>query len=93
MDFAPEKSALEVDEARPSWLGGKGAGGEGAIEEADGEVLLPIVVGEKDEPTLMHAVVDEELRPPIVEVAHPLAVIVDLDAVRGLAAAAFPQLA
>jgi hypothetical protein len=93
MDFAPEKSALEVDEARPSRLGGKGAGGEGAVEEADGEVLLPIVAGEKDEPTLMHAVVDEELRPPIVEVAHPLAVIVDLDAVRGLAAAAFPQLA
>jgi hypothetical protein len=84
---------LEVDEARPSRLGGKGAGREGAVEEADGEVLLPIVAGEKDEPTLMHAVVDEELRPPIMEVAHPLAVIVDLDAVRGLAAATFPQLA
>jgi hypothetical protein len=92
MDFAPEKSALEVDEARPSRLGGEGAGGEGAVEEADGEVLLPIVAGEKDEPTLVHAIVDEELSPPIAEVAHPLAVVVDLDAVRGLAAAAFPQL-
>jgi hypothetical protein len=36
-------------------------GGEGAVEEADGEVLLLILVGEKDEPTLMHAIVDEEL--------------------------------
>jgi hypothetical protein len=61
MDFAPEKSALEADEARPSRLGGKGTGEEGAIEEADGEVLLPIVAGEKDEPTLMHAIVNEEL--------------------------------
>jgi hypothetical protein len=59
MDFAPEKSALEVDEARPSWLGGEGAGGEGAVEEADGEVLLPIVASEKDEPTLMHTIVEE----------------------------------
>jgi hypothetical protein len=40
----------------------------------------------------MHAVVDEELRPPITEVAHPLAVVVNLDAVRGLAAAALSQL-
>jgi hypothetical protein len=61
MDFALEKSALEVDEARPSWLGGEGVGGEGAIEEANSEVLLPIVASEEDEPTLMHAVVDEEL--------------------------------
>jgi hypothetical protein len=50
------------------------------------------MAGQKDEPTLVHAVVNEELRPPVAEVEHPLAVIVDLDAVRGLAAAAFPQL-
>jgi hypothetical protein len=54
MDFAPEKSVLEVDEARPSRLGGEGTGGEGAIEEADGEVLLPIVAGEKmNQPSCM----------------------------------------
>jgi hypothetical protein len=47
-------------------------------------------VGEKDEPTLVHAVVDEELQPPIVKVTHPLAVVIDLDVVRELAAAAFP---
>jgi hypothetical protein len=29
------------------------------------------MAGEKDEPTLVHAVVDEELRPPVAEVAHP----------------------
>jgi hypothetical protein len=81
MDFAPEKPALEVDEARPSRLGGEGTGREGAIEEADSEVLLPIVVSEEDEPTLMHAVVNEELRPPIAKVAHPMAVIVNLDTV------------
>jgi hypothetical protein len=92
MDFAPEKSALEVDEARPSRLGGEGASGEGAVEEANSEVLLPIVASEEDEPTLMHAMVDEELRLPVVKVAHPLAVVVDLDAVYGLAAAAFLQL-
>jgi hypothetical protein len=67
-------------------------GGEGGIEEADGEVILPIVAGEEDEPALMCAVVKEELRPPIAEVAHPLAIIVNFDTVRGLAAAAFPQL-
>jgi hypothetical protein len=61
MDFVPEKSALEANEIRPSRLGGEGTGGEGAIEEADGEVLLLILAGEKDEPTLMHAIVDEEL--------------------------------
>jgi hypothetical protein len=61
MDFAPEKFALEVDEARPSRLGGEGTGGEGAIEEVDGEVLLPIMAGEKDEPTLLHSIVGEEL--------------------------------
>jgi hypothetical protein len=92
MDIAPEKSALEVDKARPSRLGGEGVGGEGAIEEANSEVLLPIMASEEDEPTLVHAIVNEELRPPVVKVAHPLAVVVDLDVVRGLAAAAFPQL-
>jgi hypothetical protein len=61
MDFAPEKFALEVNEVCPSRLGGEGTGGEGAIEEADGEVLLLILAGEKDKSTLMHAVVDEEL--------------------------------
>jgi hypothetical protein len=50
------------------------------------------VASEEDEPTLVHAVVDEEFRPPIAKVAHPLAVIVNLDAVLGLAAAAFLQL-
>jgi hypothetical protein len=71
MDFAPEKAMLEVDEARPSQLGGKGTGEEGAVKEADSEVLLPIVASEEDEPTLVHAVVNEELRPPIAKVAHP----------------------
>jgi hypothetical protein len=89
MDFAPEKSALEADEIRLSRLGDEGTGGEGAVEEADGEDILLILAGEKDEPTLMHAVVDEELRPPVAKVAHPLTVVVDLDAVRGLAAATF----
>jgi hypothetical protein len=56
-------------------------GGEGGIEEADGELLLPIVVGEEDEPALVRAVVEEELRPPVAEVAHPLAVIVNFDVV------------
>jgi hypothetical protein len=61
MDFAPEKPALEVDKACPSRLGGEGVGGEGAIEEAESEVLLPIVASEEDEPTLMHAIIDEEI--------------------------------
>jgi hypothetical protein len=61
MDFAPEKPMLEVDEARPSRPGSKGMGGEGAIEEADSEVLLPIVASEEEEPTLMHTIVDEEI--------------------------------
>jgi hypothetical protein len=61
MDFVPEKPALEVDGARSSWLGGIGAGGEGGVEEADGEVLLPIAAGEEDEPALMCTVVEEEL--------------------------------
>jgi hypothetical protein len=92
MDFASEKPALEVDEAHPSRPGSEGMGGEGAIEEADSEVLLPIVASEEEEPTLMHALVDEELRPPVTKVAHPLAVVVNLDAVLGLASAAFPHL-
>jgi hypothetical protein len=92
MDFFLEKPALEVDGARPSWLGGKGTGGEGGIKEADSEVLLPILASEEDDTALVRAVVDEELRPPITKVAHPLAVVVNLDALRGLAAAAFPQL-
>jgi hypothetical protein len=61
MDFVLEKPALEVDGARPSWLGGIGTGGEGGVEEADSEVLLPILASEEDEPALMRAVVDEEL--------------------------------
>jgi hypothetical protein len=92
IDFAPEKPTLEVDEARPSRLGSEGTGREGAIKEADSEVLLPIMASEEEEPTLMRAIVDEELRPPVAKVAHPLAVVVNLDALLGLAAAAFPQL-
>jgi hypothetical protein len=79
MDFVPKKPALEVGEILPSQPGGKGAGGESTVEDADGEVPLPITVSEEEEPTLVHAVVDEELRPPIAEVAYPLAVVVDLD--------------
>jgi hypothetical protein len=90
MDFIPEKSASEVDEVCPSRLGDEGTGREGTVEEVDGEVILLILAGEKDEPTLVHAVVDEELQPPVAKVAHHLAVVVDLDAVCGLAAAAFP---
>jgi hypothetical protein len=61
MDFSPEKPALEVDEARPSQLGSKSAGGESGVEEVDGEVLLPVMASEEDEPALMHAIVNEEL--------------------------------
>jgi hypothetical protein len=50
------------------------------------------MVSEEEEPALMHAVVNEELQPPITKVAHPLAVVVNLDAVLGLAAAALLQL-
>jgi hypothetical protein len=91
MDSVSEKPALEVDEIHPSRPGGEGTGGEGTIEDADGEVLLPITASEEKEPALMHAVVDEELRSPVAEVAYPLAVVVDLDAVLGLADAALPQ--
>jgi hypothetical protein len=61
MDFALEKPALEVDEIRPSRPGSEGVGGKGAVEEANGEVLLPIMASEEEEPALVHAVVDEEL--------------------------------
>jgi hypothetical protein len=61
MDFTPEKPALEVDEVRPSRPGGEGTCGEGAVEEAGGEVLLPIMASEEEELALVHAVVDEEL--------------------------------
>jgi hypothetical protein len=91
MDFVPEKHVLEVDEIRPSRPGGEGTGREGTVKDVDGEALLPIMVSEEEEPALMHTVVDEELRPPVVEIAYPLAVIVDLDVVLGLADTAFPQ--
>jgi hypothetical protein len=100
MDFVPEKSALEVDEIRESGRtagccssrpSGKGMGRESTVEDADGEVPFPIMASEEEEPALMHAVVDEELQPPIAEVAYPLAVVVDLNAVLGLAKAALPQ--
>jgi hypothetical protein len=61
MDFAPEKPTLEVDGVHPSRPGGEGMGREGAVEEADGEVLLPIMASEEEELALVHAVVDEEL--------------------------------
>jgi hypothetical protein len=97
MDFVPEKSVLEVEEIReggratgccPSRLGGEGTGGESTIEDADGEVLPPVMASEEEEPAFMHAVISEEPRPPIAEVAYPFAVVVDLNAVLGLANAA-----
>jgi hypothetical protein len=91
MDFVPEKPALEVDKIHPSQPGGEGTGGEGTVEDADGEILLPITVSEEKEPALVHAIVDEELLPPVAEAAYPLAVVVDLDAVLGMADAALPQ--
>jgi hypothetical protein len=48
-------------------------------------------VSEEEEPALMHTVVNVELRPPIAEEADPLAVVVDLNAVLGLASAALLQ--
>jgi hypothetical protein len=71
MDFVPEKPVLEVDEICPSRPGGEGTGGEGTVKDADGEVLLPVMASKEEEPALVHAIVDEELRPPIVEVAYP----------------------
>jgi hypothetical protein len=49
------------------------------------------MTSEEEEPALAHVVVDEELRPPVAEVSLPLAVIIDLDAVLGLAGATLPQ--
>jgi hypothetical protein len=63
---------------------------QGAIEDADGEVLPPITSSEEEEPARMHAVISEELRPPIAEVAYPFVIVVDLNAVLGLANAALP---
>jgi hypothetical protein len=71
MDFAPEKPALEVNEIRPSQPGGEGTGEESTVEDADGEVPLPVMASEEEELTLMHAVVDEELPSPVAEVASP----------------------
>jgi hypothetical protein len=59
MDFIPEKSALEVDEicedekamgCLPSRPSGEGAGTEGAVEDANNEVLPPIAASEVEEP-------------------------------------------
>jgi hypothetical protein len=91
MDFILEKPVLEVDEIHPSRPGGKGMGGEGTIEDANGKSFLPVTASEEEEPALVHTVVDEELRPPIAEVAYSLAVVVDLDVVLGLADAALSQ--
>jgi hypothetical protein len=91
MDFIPKKPVLEVDEILPSRPGGEGTDGESTVKDADSEVPLPITVSEEEEPALVYAVVDEELRPPIAEVAYPLAIVIDLDAVLGLANAALPQ--
>jgi hypothetical protein len=71
MDFVPKKPVLEVNEICPSRPGGEGTGGESTVEDADGEVHLPITASEEEEPTLVHAVVNEELRPPVTEVAYP----------------------
>jgi hypothetical protein len=48
-------------------------------------------MGEEKEPSCMHAVVCEELQPPIAEVALPFTVVVNLDAVLGLANATLLQ--
>jgi hypothetical protein len=61
IDLVPEKPALEVDGAHPSRLSGIDTGKEGGIEEADGEVLLPIMVGKEDEPALVRTIIEEEL--------------------------------
>jgi hypothetical protein len=71
MDFAPEKPALEVDEIHPSQPGGEGTGGEGTVEDANGESILPITMSEEEEPALVHAIVDEELRASVADVAYP----------------------
>jgi hypothetical protein len=99
MDFIPENSTLEVDEIRegekatgclPSRPSYEGAGAEGAVEDADDEVPPSIAASEEEEPACMHAIVREELRPPVAEVTLPFAVVVDFNAVPGLAHAALP---
>jgi hypothetical protein len=100
MNFVPKKSALEVDKIRmderaagrlPSCPGGEGAGAEGAVEDTDEEVPHPVATGEEKELARRHAVVGEELRPPVAEVALPFTVIVNFDKVLGLANAALLQ--
>jgi hypothetical protein len=60
-------------------------GAEGAVEDADEEVLHTVTTGEEKEQARVHAVMCEELRPPIAEVALPFTVIVNFDMVPGLA--------
>jgi hypothetical protein len=100
MDFVPEKSVLKVDEIRvgkkatgrlPSRPSGESASAEGAVEDVDDEVSPPSTTSEQKELALVHAVVCEELWPPIAEVALPFAVIVNFDAVPGLANATLLQ--
>jgi hypothetical protein len=100
MNFILKKSALEVDKIRmderaagrlPSCPGGEIVGAEGAVEATDEEVLHPVATNEEKEPARVYAVVGEELRPPITEVALPLAVLVNFDKVLGLANAALLQ--
>jgi hypothetical protein len=100
MDFVSEKSALKVDEicvgeeaagCLPSRPGGQSASAEGAVEDADDEVPPPVATGEEKELARVHAVVCEELRPPVAEVALPFAIIINFDAVPRLANAALPQ--
>jgi hypothetical protein len=94
MNFVLKKSALEVDKIRmddraagclPSCPGDEGAGTESVADDADKEVLHPVVTGEEKEPAHMHTVIREELRPLVAEVALPFAVIVNLDMILGLA--------
>jgi hypothetical protein len=73
----------------PSHPGSEGAGAEAAVDDADAEIPRPAVAREEEEPALPHAIVCKELRPPTVEVALPLAVVVDLDVKRQPVAAAF----
>jgi hypothetical protein len=100
MNFIPEKSALEVDKIRlderaagrlPSRPGDEEAGVEGAIKDANEEVLHSIAMGEEKEPARVHAIICEELRPAVAEVELPITVIVNLDKVLGLADAALLQ--
>jgi hypothetical protein len=64
---------------------------ESAVEDADDEVLPPIVTSEEEEPARVHAVVCKELWPPVAELAFPFTVIVNFDAIPRLANAALPQ--